>query len=816
MKPQRKETLLPVLFVLLGFATVPSASAVSRFLDATQISVGVFNNVVAVADFNNDGIDDIVTAGSANSSDFVSILLGKGDGTFQNVKSFTTGSGPGGIAVADFNGDGNLDVATSDFGIDDGFSNTVSVLLGNGDGTFQTRVDYVAGNYPNSVAAADFNNDGKIDLVVGNHSAFSVLLGNGNGTFQHALAIPTTKDITSVVAADFNRDGKPDVVVADQLNSQVGIFLGNGDGTFQARRSYASGGRATTVKVLDLNGDNILDLAASNLLDSSLSVLLGNGDGTFQSHIDTATIGTPGTLAAGDFNGDHKTDLAIDESDDNLNGGSALTILLGKGDGTFQPAFRYGSVGPVAVGNLNRDSAADIVGTSGLVVSLVFGNGNGTFQTRSDYPAGDSPSGVATADLNNDGKLDLAVVSQYFKNTVSVLLGNGDGSFQSKVDYGVGNAPVGVAIGDVSGDGKKDIVVANSGAKSVSVLLGKGDGSFLGKVDYAAGSTPSFVALADVNGDGKLDILTANKVTNGSVSVLLGNGDGTFQTHVDYPTGKTPAMLLIDDFNGDGKKDLAVADSDSVGAHSPFSILLGNGDGTFQAHVDYPTQADVVYLVAVDINGDGKKDLIASTGPIFLGNGDGTFKSAGNFDFAAGGSAIVAGDFNGDGKLDLVPTGGTFTSLTNLLPGKGDGTFRKVQTFAVGGTPLGVVTGDFNGDGALDVVTANYTTRNVSVLLNTGGTSVTLQSSENPSHAGDGVTFTATVVPTFASSGTPSGKVIFKDGSTILGTATLSGRQGTFATSTLSVGNHKITAQYGGDLTFLRRQSPALNQSVLP
>ncbi|HZQ69011.1 MAG TPA: FG-GAP-like repeat-containing protein [Terriglobales bacterium] len=812
-----KSQSLPLVALVLAFSFVaaPQALAVTRFVDAPQFSTGVFENAVVVADFNNDGFDDVAAAGSANSSDFVSILLGKGNGTFQKVKNFTTGSGPGGIAAADFNGDGKLDIVTSNFGVDDGFSNTVSVLLGNGDGTFQSRVDYVAGKYPNSVVAADVNNDGKVDLVVGITSAFAVLLGNGDGTFRAAIMTSASSFSNSVVVGDFNRDGKQDVAVAHQLNKQVGVFLGNGNGTFQPQQSYATGG-ATSIKVVDLNGDNISDLVASNLLDSTLSILLGNGDGTFQNHLDIQTAGTPDEVTVADFNGDHKMDLAVSESDFNLIGTTGVVILLGNGDGTFKNGRSYGAIGALAAGNFNRDSAVDLVGASSLVVSLMSGNGDGTFQTRSDYPAGATPSGIASADLNRDGKLDLAVASQYSNNTVSVLLGNGDGSFRPTVDYGVGSAPLGVAIADVNGDGKQDLVVADSGSNSISVLLGNGNGTFQSHVDYATGSTPSFVALGDVDGDGKLDAITANNLVNGNVSVLLGNGDGSFRAHVEYATGKNPAMVLIDDFNGDGKADLAVANSYAFAANDPVSVLLGNGDGTFQAHVDYPTQAIIPFLATGDVNRDGIKDLVAATGPILLGNGDGTFRDGGNFDFTAGGSAIVAADFNGDGKLDLVPSGAVFTSVTNLLLGKGDGSFGKTQPFAVGNTPLGVVSGDFNNDGAVDVITANYSTRNVSVLLNTGGTTVTLQSSENPSHAGDSVTFTATVVPTFSWAGIPTGTVTFKDGNTVLGSASLSGGQGSFTTAALGVGSHSITALYGGDVSFLRKKSGALSQNVLP
>src|SRR5215469_9392963 len=334
------------------------------------------------------------------------------------------------------------------------------------------------------------------------------------------------------------------------------------------------------------------------------------------------TDNEPASVAVGDFNGDGKLDLAVGGS----TAISVVSIYLGNGDGTFQPAVSYGSgsgFGSVAIGDFNGDGKWDLAVTDSgnNNVSIFLGNGNGTFRTAVKHTVGSGPSSVAVADFNGDGKLDLAVANNGSGN-VSILLGNGDGTFRTAVDYGAGTGPSSVAIGDLNGDGKLDLAVTNSRSNNVSILLGNGDGSFRRAVDYRVGASPNSVAVADFNVDGKLDLAVVN-YGSGNVSILLGNGDGTFRTAVDYTVGSIPNSVVVADFNGDGKLDLAVASGNCCG--SPpltgpgiVSFLLGNGNGTFQPAVSFQSAQSALAATLGDFNRDGRLDL-AVTDPANAG-----------------------------------------------------------------------------------------------------------------------------------------------------------------------------------------------------
>ncbi|MGC9949296.1 MAG: FG-GAP-like repeat-containing protein [Bryobacteraceae bacterium] len=334
---------------------------------------------------------------------------------------------------------------------------------------------------------------------------------------------------------------------------------------------------------------------------------------------------------------------------------------------------------------------------------------------RTDLASSAGPQALATADFDGNGTLDLLVANSA-ANSVSVLLGNGNGTFAPPADYSTGAQPVAVAAGDFNNDGKPDIVVANQADNTVSILLGAGGGAFSPGVPYPTGNGPVAVTVADFNGDGNLDLAVANQADN-TVSVLLGNGNGTFNAHVDFPAGPSPRALAAGDFNADGKLDLAVANDFTNGS---VSVLLGNGDGTLQSAVAYATD-DSIALAAADLNGDGILDLAAvnrqaQTLSVLLGNGDGTFQPALRKLLELQPVGFAIGDLNADGTLD-VAVANSGENTVSILPGQDNGNYGTARDFAVAAGPVAVVLGDFNGDGSLDLVVAAPASNTVSVLL---------------------------------------------------------------------------------------------------
>ena len=384
----------------------------------------------------------------------------------------------------------------------------------------------------------------------------------------------------------------------------VGSAAVNSSGIAESATLTLPAGSHSLVAVYGGNSSGGYAASASSALSYTVTAVTGYG---FQAAVNY-DVGTDSAVTAvGDFNGDGKADLAVA----NYNSAS-LSVLLGNGDGTFGTAVNYGTgTNPqsVAVGDFNGDGKADLAVTNveSANVSVLLGNGDGTFQTAVNYGTGSGPETVAVGDFNGDGKADLAVAT-FTTSNVSILLGNGDGTFQTAVNYRTGSDPWGLAVGDFNGDGKADLVVTNSNSDNVSVLLGNGDGTFQTAVNYGVGAVAFSVAVADFNGDGKADLVVGN-FSGYNVSVLLGNGDGTFQAAVNYAAGVEPWTVAVGDFNADGKPDLAVA-----GNYGGVTVLLGNGNGTFQTAANYYGQDLSAYGVAVgDFNGDGRADLAASS-----------------------------------------------------------------------------------------------------------------------------------------------------------------------------------------------------------
>ncbi|ABF41981.1 Integrin-like protein [Candidatus Koribacter versatilis Ellin345] len=818
----------------------PAASGSTQpnvFLTPKQYPAGPSGvTSIAKGDFNNDSYMDVAVT---NVSGTITVLLGKGDGTFQAPVSYPALSSPVSIAAADLNGDGKLDLAVANSG-----SGSISVFLGNGDGTFQSHTDVAVGTSVQMLTVADFNGDGKPDLAVLVDGMVSVLIGKGDATFN-AIGEYAKPCATYLATGDFNGDGKTDIVAGRQC-----VLLGNGDGTFQPPVGSQKIGNTVSTAVGDINGDGKLDLIEGGIGDSDgtpralVVVLLGNGDGTFQPPQGFFGYGSgvQGLLLA-DVNGDSHPDIVLSSSEN-------VEVVNGKGDGTFEPGVLY-PVGnrPVAGGLVLSDftgsgrldlavltSCANPSICGDGAVTLLRGKGDGTYVAPASYyifegdERFDAVGGwVAVGDFDGDGKLDVLEV---FDTRAFISLGNGDGTVQTgQRYYQVAYQSDGAVVGDFNGDGKLDAAILHScdvfysdpgpgnpppycvSAGSVGVLLGNGNGTWQRwpeSLYFGVGDTPTSIATGDFNQDGKLDLVVSD---GANAYILLGNGDGTFPVHQAYPTGAAADYLnpflpnaqsvVVGDFNGDGAPDVAVSNSDGG-----IAVLLGNGDGTLRAPQLFPAIKSSQSLAIGDLNRDGKLDIVASDGSgsisIFLGNGDGTFQTSKVY-AAVGSQSVTVGDFNGDGILDVASGTGHTVSL---LLGNGDGSLQPPVNYIVGLSATGLAAGDFNGDGALDLVTEDF-----SILLNRQGTQLNVQSSRNPSNVGQPVTFTVTSAASLPETGLPSGTITLRDGSTVLGE---SGVSGVFdvKVSGLTAGTHQITATYSGDNNFQPHTTAILTEHV--
>jgi hypothetical protein len=371
---------------------------------------------VAIGDFNRDGKLDMAVASYPQTVDGISVLLGNGDGTFRAPVYYSGGVNPGSLAAADFRGNGLLDLAVAG-------ASGIDILLGNGDGTFQPATQYSIPGAPFFVAAGDFNNDHKLDLVFISFGSIGVMLGNGDGSFQAPIYFSPPHAPSGLGVGDFNHDGKLDLAIGEQFGgtSQVQIYLGNGNGTFQLGDTYAVGVSPNSIAVADLRKNGKLDLAVACSGTGAIFVLLGNGNGTFQQAVSYTGPGFAYWVAVADLNGDGKLDLA----GANFSLGTSpptteVSIFLGNGDGTFGPPTNYPSGGEntyIAIGDFNNDKKPDLVVTDSLnndaLVLLNTGAVSFSPTTPLVYPPQllKTESGAQTVTLTNSGTAPLTISS---------------------------------------------------------------------------------------------------------------------------------------------------------------------------------------------------------------------------------------------------------------------------------------------------------------------------------------------------------------------------------------------------------------------
>ena len=628
-----------------------------------------------------------------------------------------------------------------------------------------TTIAPPGGTSPNFTLIGTVTSFGKIGFT-GNISFLDT--SNGNTSLASAAPDPATlallltpkpnlADISTpsaVVVADFNGDGSPDVAIANFDGGNVSVFLGVGDGTFAAAVNYTVGLAPNAIVVRDVDNNGFMDLVVSNSEDGSITVLINQGDGTFLAK-PPIFIGAVQGMVLGDFNGD---------------------------------------------GNL--DIAATLFGTPGNVVVLLGDGAGGFAQNCPDgcvsFPVGNNPGALATADVNKDGNMDV-VVANHDSNTISVLLGNGDGTFQPQSVLSTGTAPTGIAVGDFNNDGAVDIAVSNNGDNTVTIFLNNGTGTLAAlPTTVPTGALPSGIVAGDFNCDGKLDLAVTN-LDEFTVYVLLGDGTGAFPAHVSGNVGNTPVAIAAGDFNGDGLPDLVAVNSGGAQGASIFVIARSESvnanvtpaPGTHNVLASYaadtariPSQSTTVPLV-----------VLTTTATTLTANPANSSVFGQSVTFTAT-VAPPPGSGPAFGTVSFVnnPVGGPVTLNTANVDATGTATFT-TSTLAVASYSLTAV---YSGNADSAASTSALTPYTVAKA----NTSTSVTSSLNPSVSGQGVTFTATVSALAPGAGIPSGLVTFLVNGSSVGTGTLSAGVAILITPNVPVGSQTITTSYSGDNSF--------------
>jgi hypothetical protein len=644
--------------------------------------------------FDDDDIEDLVVANANDNS--IIFLKGLGNSDFFSPPgtAVTVGASPVGLAAADLNGDGKLDVVTANEG--DGGPGSITIMLGDGTGNFhrQAQVDPTDPNKTvddlptergtHAVAIGNIDGEPGLDILALNtgSNTISVYTGDGAGEFTARGTLPTGAGAQDVELADLNNDGKLDLVLAVSNEDAVSVQLGNGDRTFATAQSYPVGNTPTRVSVADMDRNGLLDLVSSNNRSGDVSVLLATAPGVFAAARTFVADAQPEQLGIGDFNNDGTPDVVTA----NRGASGTVAVITNRGGGVLHAVEDVpagGAPNDVGVGDVDGDGTVDLViaGDNGTVV--IFSGAADGLHAGQTVNVGGRLLGVTVADLNGDGLADIAAVDGT-NNRVAVVLSRGGGRFSDTALYPTATHPGAVTVGDFNNDGRPDLAVSATvmanGPGKASVLLQQANGQFGPAQDTEVEETPIGIAAVHTHCAGRQgdDLVVAN-LGSDTVSVLRSNGNGTFSLFQTLPgsqVGSGPIAISVADFDRDGIPDFAVADT--VAPQLTENVRLFRGSCT---------------------------DPYAAIGRAHIG------------EFAR---ALVARDFTGDQIVDLAVVSQTSNEV-RLVVMPGDGTLPAgAEGYAVSRMPWAITAGDFDSDGRYDAASANNdpSANNVSVLYN--------------------------------------------------------------------------------------------------
>lgn len=701
-------------------------SGSGMFTMTGEYATGVHPTSEVVADFNGDGNIDIATGNSA--ADNVSVLLGNGDGSFQPAVDYPVGTMPMGVCTADFDEDGNLDIAVANE-----TSNNITVLIGIGDGTFVLGGNYSAGTTCHGIGHADFNADGDIDLVVTNSGTSSITIcsGNGDGTFSSPTPYSVGTMPNAVTVGDFNNDGALDIATVNLSSNNVSILLNDGAGDFSTASNYSAGAAPYALCLVDLNGDRVLDIVTANSASDNVSRLLGNGDGSFGSALNYVVGDEPCGVGAGDFNGDGNFDIAAANVTSN-----SISILTGTGSGALNPAVHFPAGSAplnICIADLDSDLDLDIATTCHENDSMGILLNESSLNIVQSVPAQYDLDVPRDTDIS--ATFSLALDSTTINDTTFLVTAQRSGMHTGTLTYSGGTytATFNPDQNFHTGEGVTAILT-----REIQSLLGPAldgfiwhftseiptasDGTFGSQQNFPTGMDPRGLWAGDYDLDGDIDLASTSNLN--VVSVLMNNGDGTYASPVNYPCSQEPIDVFGADLDMDGDVDLAVVNNRPGTAN--LDILRNNGNGTFTFSATYTLSIMGNALHGSDFDADGDIDIVLSSYwgsnnnvDIMLNNGNGTF--SGPFIYTAGTWAhgVIARDVDNDGDVDLAVVNSGNNNVS-ILRNDGSADFSDLANYPVGASPYDVTGNDFNGDGFVDIATAEYSGNSISVVLNNG------------------------------------------------------------------------------------------------
>lgn len=723
----------------------PMISILRNKSKVDSVSFDVILNIVTnklprklkLADIDQDGKLDLIIIDGFNEE--VSIYKNNstiGSFAFGNKISYSIGTSPSALSIADVDGDGLLDVLVSIW------DNQVAVYRNKGNLLFDTKINYAIGFSPSHIVMGDLNGDNKPDILVANYDGRSFSVLKNNSTSGLINFIDRTDFVSGIRSehlsiGDLNEDGKLDVVVVNKNDKTISVFKNTSSTNqiqFENQLVYKAGSETEEAAIGDMNGDGKPDIVVANYgnlynFESGEITLLknisANGNLSFDDSQTIRSFGLYSTMDLADMDGDGKLDIVTIQS------GNAVSIGLNKPSFptsivSFTPmSAANGAIVTIEGINFNAVLANNIVYFGNLKAAIVRASST---QLVVKVPAGAS---FAPITVLNIGKGLTAVSKLNFTPQFSppkTIITNND--FLEKQEFTTGRAPSTINSGDFDGDGLLDIVTANYFGNSISILRKNTNSGIIGydeNLDIETGLYPQFVEIADMNGDGKLDLLVANSGDNNfKILINQSNGIGNIQFDVkySYTTGGNPISLAVSDLNLDGKLDVVVVNQ----SDNNLSVYLNNGTNdkiSFGSSVKYSVGLDPKSVVIGDVNNDSYNDIVVNNQgarSISVLNNNGSGGLLPKVDYITGllPSSIAVGDLNNDGKLDLIVTHqATTTSFSNVSVLKNTGNaFVGQVTYPTDEKPYAVKLGDLDGDGKIDITVANNGSSNISLYKN--------------------------------------------------------------------------------------------------